>query len=274
MFKPAEWILRTLHKDPETDRVRTIKPGDECQTMWDSICSGNARAWQWCPQTGEIVEGLSETYKYTEADKLEDEILFPGENAKDSRDNRFRLHKSQMDMFENKPSLDIRRFAGDVDTEDDLTDEDSEEYSTDDEDWEERSDIRDDSSDAKIPEKSDPDHDHDHVHPPLERKIPIPPEHEMDEAINALCDQFRSMEKARKGEPDYFVPIVKDPSKAWQMAPSIKEHPPNLMRTLRSSLTRLRVYENSNEAMREDYMRFIDREKSKSMFLRTRLEGF
>ncbi|KAF2657236.1 hypothetical protein K491DRAFT_756974 [Lophiostoma macrostomum CBS 122681] len=121
MFTPAREILKTIHKDPETGRCTTVKPGDGLQSVWDFICSGGARATFSSNITGETKEGMSETYMYTEADELEDAVLFPEEGTGEEKDNLFREKLNMVDQFERKPMLDVRRFAADADTDEELS---------------------------------------------------------------------------------------------------------------------------------------------------------
>ena len=61
-----------------------------------------------------------DSYKYTEADELEDAILFPYEAVPGLLPNDLYHHvPSAMEMFETQP-IDIRKFAGDLDTDDEV----------------------------------------------------------------------------------------------------------------------------------------------------------
>jgi hypothetical protein len=254
MFAPASEILKTIHKDPATNRCVTVKPGDGLQSMWDMISNGSARATSFSIATGEQREGLSDTYKYTEADEVEDAVLFPEEGTGEEKDNLFREKLSMVDEFERKPMLDIRRFAEDADTDEELSsDEDSAEIASDegDEAWDTEG-----SDHSYHVGKNESGWEGNHEYTSGD------PE-DAEKAIDLLTKQLRSMSRFTK-EPDYFVPIVKNPSSAWQVPAAIRENAANLMATLRLSLMRQRDYDDmDHNVMEADFMRHIDREKSK-----------
>ena len=101
LFKPSESILKTIHKNLETGRVHTIKPNEEAESMWDMIQKGSAKVWQvsTASDADEPVEGMSDTYRYSEADALEDAILFPDEATGQLQNNLFKEHASALDTF-------------------------------------------------------------------------------------------------------------------------------------------------------------------------------
>jgi len=65
------------------------------------------------------------------------------------------------------------------------------------------------------------------------------------------------------GEPDYFLSIFKSPTFANYIPSSIRNHPPDLMATMRLSMRRVQEYYSDDEAIEADFMGMIDREKSK-----------
>ena len=257
MFLPAREVLKTIHKDPKTGRCTTVTPENGLRSLWDVICDGGAHATTFHHDTKEAVEGMLESYKYTEADELEDAILFPDEGSKYEKDNLFREKLSMVDRFERKPMLDVRRFAADADTDDEFSDEGSDESSE-----EAKSDDGDDAWLTDDTEASD-------SHEKSEHNWINKYEDEVmdagaaDKALGIFKNQFKSTSLFQQ-EPDYFLPILKNPSTARDVPASIRNHPADLMATLRLSLMNQRSYDNMTDlTMQADFLRHIDREKSK-----------
>jgi hypothetical protein len=48
MFSVCAPIFNTITRDKETARVRSIKPGEDVETMWESL-DQTAKAWRWSP---------------------------------------------------------------------------------------------------------------------------------------------------------------------------------------------------------------------------------
>lgn len=127
MFKVCEPVFRTLHQEKDSSRVRSIKPGEDVKSMWDQL-ETNAHAFKYTPgnhNPQEMKAGIDETFVYTEADEIEDSILFPEEGTGEMKDNVFRANPSLLEMFEKKPNIDLRRFARDLDSDEELSEDDS-----------------------------------------------------------------------------------------------------------------------------------------------------
>lgn len=95
MYNLAGPVLKTLHKDKVTHRVRDIKPGEDVPSVWDSLHAEGLQFFY-----GEVTDDTNESMKrvmdstnkfprnlfYNQADALEDEILFPEERASENLD--------------------------------------------------------------------------------------------------------------------------------------------------------------------------------------------
>jgi hypothetical protein len=249
MFSVTAPILKTITKDPKTERVRTIKPGEEDKSIWANL-STTARAVQWSPKTGEAMEGLDDSYKWTEADEMEDAILFPEEATGQMKDNLFRENPSVMDMFDQRPMFNLRKFAKDADTGDEYsTDSELDALDTDDgdEDWEDESSEMDSEFDDKI------------------TFITKEEEGDAEKAIEVLSKQFKSKIFSSWQENDYFLPILRDPKLATQIPKSIRLNASELMGSLRFAMMSQKIYSSDHDDLHDDFMRHLDREKSKSM---------
>ncbi|KAH7067817.1 hypothetical protein FB567DRAFT_256347 [Paraphoma chrysanthemicola] len=258
MFSATRHILQTITRDPETERVRSIKPGEEVTNMWDSL-DKTAKAFSWSPGDGsELDEGFDPSYAYTEADELEDALLFPLEASGEMADNLFRNDRSAMEIFE-KESIDVRKFAADLDTDDEPTDSEAEfdddsdldeEYDSEDldgledddedPDWESEEDSSDEFGDGEF--------------------ITAEEQDAIDKSVTILSNR---MKRARGFEPDYFLPIIRDPSSARDVPDLVKNNPTNLMHALRNALRCLQEYDDSDMGMERDFIRHVDRQKSK-----------
>lgn len=65
------------------------------------------------------------------------------------------------------------------------------------------------------------------------------------------------------GEPDYFLSICKNPDSADDLPLSIRQHPPDLMATMRFSMRRVKEYRTDHQSIEADFMGMLDRDKSK-----------
>lgn len=261
MFSGTRHILQTITKDPKTERVRSIKPGEEVESMWDAL-DHTAKSFSFCPDDEndqEMEEDFAASYTYTEADELEDAILFPQEADGQMTDNLFRYDKSAMEVFETE-MIDIRRFAADLDTDEEPSDSDFDSEFDDEElDEEELAALEEDdgdpdwASDESASMVGDDDDDDDEFVLESENV-------DMDEALDTLIEQFQS---AGSREPDYFLPILRAPENAHGLPESVTSRPANLMHTLRMALRSQKLYDTSHASMEADFYRHIDRHKSK-----------
>lgn len=244
MFSTAGPILKTLTKDPVTERVRSIKPDEEVESIWDGL-DKNARAWSWSPKGGFGKEGFEDSYKYTEADELEDAILFPLEDTGLLPNDLYYHVPSAMERFEKDP-LDLRRFAADLDTDDEPLSSEGEDLGEaeddDDSDW---TDETDDEARNVLGIEGRPGESQD-----------------AEEANEILSEQFRS---AASREPDYFLSILRNPASknARELPDSVRTNPEELMMACRLAMRCQQEYDHSHAGMESDFFRHIDRQKSK-----------
>jgi hypothetical protein len=252
MFSQVAPVLKTLVREPETDRVRSIKPDEEAVSLWDGL-NKTAQAYSWSPHDGfkEPRGGFEDSYKYTEADELEDAILFPYEAVPGLLPNDLYHHvPSAMEMFETEP-IDIRRFAGDLDTDDEV--DSSEEFGSSD-----ATDIgeAEDDDDSDWEDKSDDNYEY-----VMESETGSGQRPDFVTAMEVLKDQFKLMKRA----PDYFLSILRNPDgpSARQIPTSIRTKPEDLMGCCRYALRCQQEYDHSPEGIEADFFRHIDRQKSK-----------
>lgn len=263
MFSATRHILQSVTRDPKTQRVRSIKPGEKVENMWDGL-DQTARAWSWCPTDGEVAEGFMPSYKYTEADEIEDALLFPEEIDGKMKDNLYRYNPSALDELE-KGNIDVRGFTEDLDTDEESDDDGFE-------------DAKDDPGQFDDPElaeqcrlalealgtdnkDSDWDTDEEDSDIGTEKSFGGPEfittaeQNALDQTGYKLSTQ---MKEFKTGEPDYFLSIVRDPTGAKDIPDVLKKDPANLMNALRQSLRCLKEYDMSRMGMHADFIRYTD----------------
>lgn len=125
-----------------TFRARDIKPGEQVDSIWDTIQKGRMSSWNVNDKTKEPTEyhkpDLSKFYN--EADVLEDAILFPEQATSGTVGGLFRGHETSMQDFMSK-GPDWARFIQDLDTDEEYEASDAEtEYVLEDESHDEESD--------------------------------------------------------------------------------------------------------------------------------------
>lgn len=177
--------LKTVTTDPITHRVRDIKLGEQVESVYD-VYEREDTIVRFRNSKGKLGTGLPQQVKYNEADALEDAILFPGEFTGEATSNRMKTMTNQLTDFEQGRIKNyVKRFAYDLDSDDEYNSEDfdSEEYYSDDEEdeWAE-SDFSETSSlnqsgESKL-EESDKDQDKDG--------------HEENEESRELSDSYES----------------------------------------------------------------------------------
>lgn len=105
-------------------RARDIKPGEEVNSIWDSVQKGRVSSWNLDNNTREPREyhepDLSKFYN--EADVQEDAILFPEQAASGTVGGLFRGHETSMQDFMSK-GPDWARFIHDLDTDEEYDEE-------------------------------------------------------------------------------------------------------------------------------------------------------
>jgi hypothetical protein len=257
MFSATKHILQTITRDAKTERVRSIKPDEQVQNMWDGLDS-TARAYKWCPADGETVEIFEPSYAYTEADELEDALLFPLEANGEMANNLFHNDPSAMEIFEKAP-FDVRKFAIDEDTDDELMGSDEDEYGDFDSelDEEELAALEDDDGDSEWGTD-------DEASEGGREFITAEEQDAIDETIDMLAAKTKQF---RIKEPDYFLPILRNPAAAKGIPDTVKNDPANLMHALRNAFRCLKEYDSSPMGIQADFMRYIDRQKSKGMWI-------
>jgi hypothetical protein len=114
LYRASFCYLKTLTTD-ETGWVRNIKPNEKAMSLYDIYQSDDitfhARA-----SRGKTLPGIPPRILYHEADRLEDEVLFPEGEA---RAERFRKIRNKLIDFEQGRLKNFhQRFAYDMDTDD------------------------------------------------------------------------------------------------------------------------------------------------------------
>ena len=110
-----------------TLRARDIKPGEQVDSIWDTIQKGRVSSWLLENNSQKPTEFHEPDMSkfYNEADVLEDAILFPEQTASGTVGGLFRGHETAMQDFMAK-GPDWERFILDLDTDEELDISDAE----------------------------------------------------------------------------------------------------------------------------------------------------
>ncbi|KAF1978912.1 hypothetical protein BU23DRAFT_595428 [Bimuria novae-zelandiae CBS 107.79] len=255
MFKICAPIFETITMEKDTHRVRSIKPGEDVESMWDFF-KANAQAFQYRPKNPQdMKKGLDPAFIYTEADAIEDAILFPEEGTGEMNDHVFRANPSTIEMFEKKPTANLRQFAQDLVSKKELSADDSLGSDDDyegleaveddgDKDWEEEG--------TELEKGPDSNDEYEFANP-----------EDVENVLQTLENRFRSMTINTEDDPDYYLSIFKCPASTTYIPASIRNHPADLMAIMRLSMRRMKEYRTDDQAIEADLFCMIDREKSK-----------
>lgn len=126
-------ILKTITYDGDSYHVRDVRKDENAETIWDSMVSDES-SFQFITPDGDVSQEVPKYLMYTEADALEDGVLFPEETSGSSARKRYRGVENRLTKFE---SGSLRKFAVDFFVRDgDTDDEDSYDSGQDLLDWE------------------------------------------------------------------------------------------------------------------------------------------
>ncbi|PVH94676.1 hypothetical protein DM02DRAFT_602165 [Periconia macrospinosa] len=246
VYKVVEPVIKTLTKDPETDRIRSIRPDEEVKSLWNDINDPSMTFHLWT-NGHEAAPDQFDKIKYNEADALEDEILFPEEADEEDNDYLFRPDKSAMTRFEDGDLGDIRDFALDLDSDEEPygLGSDEEPYDSD-LDEGDSSDFGEFASDDEFVESE-----------------------EAQKAYDAFSKRFQEQLSLAPGSrrQHYVFDNFNDPSNPLDLS-LIPEHmrktDADVMALMRLSLIKQKDYsDTSNATLEKEFFRHIDRKKSK-----------
>lgn len=127
MYKQAAPIMKTIHRDPDTFRPRDAKAGEK--TLWDLVQRSKSQFID--TKTQSVAEDQLEYLFYSEADALEDYILFPDEHLEG--DIVYRPHVNALEKLAGK-APNMLRFIQDLDTDEETDSSDDDEELSDDDD--------------------------------------------------------------------------------------------------------------------------------------------
>lgn len=205
--------------------------------------------------------------KYNDADSLEDEILFPEEANGEPTDNLFRPDNSAMTKFEEGKIGDVRRFACDLDSDEDTEDAFSEKA---DEDEEMMYDDEADDDDEWTDEEGDEFDEWMSKLSEGQKQELKPRSDDADKAWDEFSTKFSdylSLGSSSKRQ-HYFFNQFNDRTKPLDLScipAEIRKSDEDVMMLLRLSLMKEKDYNDMREeTMRPEWERFMNRQKSKS----------
>ncbi|KAK7962471.1 MFS allantoate transporter [Apiospora aurea] len=95
MYMNKERFLRSITREEDTQRVRSIKPGEEVKSMWDVATDPSNKYFVWDEKGQQEIHdsgshGGPSNQFYSEADAAEDAVLFPDELVSAKRNVPFK----------------------------------------------------------------------------------------------------------------------------------------------------------------------------------------
>ncbi|KAF2498113.1 hypothetical protein BU16DRAFT_525675 [Lophium mytilinum] len=257
-FNLAGPVIKTLTRDRDTMRARTIKPGEVVESIWDEIHHPETRMRALDINNQEVkIEDSLMSYLYNEADVLEDQILFPEEVLQNRKNELFKDNPNEIQKFERGPPGDLRRFVNDMDTDEELSDDEDHLKITEGEPVLHASQggepINDDDAWTDTSDESSMGEE--------EEKALIAFEFQFKESLankESLAKDEKE-DRVRNLAKPLLDATIRWPSSDTSMIDA------DMMAIMRLSLTKTdRDYaDTSDESMRKEYLRFIDRTKSK-----------
>lgn len=117
-------ILGSITFEEHSRRVRDIRHGENVKSIWDVLASDTA-TFVWRTPEGEMTHEMPKHLVYTEADALEDAILFPDDDNQTLDSQRVKSIENDVTKFESGrlESIMFARFVEDLDTDEELSPE-------------------------------------------------------------------------------------------------------------------------------------------------------
>lgn len=114
-------VLKTLTIEKESRRVRDIRKDETVQSIWDEM-SSEGTIFVWRNPDGGQTDEMPKYLIYTEADALEDAILFPDDADTSINSKRYRSVDNAVTRLESGRVQDLilAKFIGDLDTDEEL----------------------------------------------------------------------------------------------------------------------------------------------------------
>ncbi|KAJ4302088.1 hypothetical protein N0V88_002224 [Collariella sp. IMI 366227] len=87
-YAHMKYIMETLTREPDSKRVRQLKPGEDSRSLYDELCGPDAEFWMKTTNTApvmtkeDITPGVSPYLYYNDTDAAEDAVLFEEEMLK------------------------------------------------------------------------------------------------------------------------------------------------------------------------------------------------
>lgn len=119
-FNIAGPILKTVTRDPNSHRVREIKPGDEVESIYDVIHHPGTQ-FKIFNEDRQVLEETPRYLFYNDVDALEDKVLFPEESHGPENDSEIGDALNSLVALEEQ-GPDITRFIYDLDTDEEVPD--------------------------------------------------------------------------------------------------------------------------------------------------------
>lgn len=123
-YNVAAPILKTVTWDSASRRVREIKPGEVVDSIYDEIHHPGT-TFKLLNQDREVLESTPRYLFYNDIDALEDQYLFPEEASGPSHDVAVGVALKNRIVALDEQGPDINRFIFDLDTDEEVPDQNS-----------------------------------------------------------------------------------------------------------------------------------------------------
>ncbi|KAI1456677.1 hypothetical protein F4805DRAFT_467878 [Annulohypoxylon moriforme] len=121
IYSHREPFLRSLTRDQETLRVRSIRPGEQIPSLWDDVMHPSNTFFTADVMNKKVLETNGEVHKeaspylfYNEADAAEDLVLFSDELISSNRNVPFREVRNSITRLETTPATMLNFLAAEA----------------------------------------------------------------------------------------------------------------------------------------------------------------
>lgn len=137
VFRPTEYIRKTIYSEGVPPRTKDIPPGQEDHfvSVWGQLTSSETKMKLWDieldgDKSHDRADQAPPEWKYTDADRLEDAVLFPWDKPSLSSESADPTAETEPGLTHGEThnrnmAPDIARFVYDLDTDEELSDIDS-----------------------------------------------------------------------------------------------------------------------------------------------------
>jgi hypothetical protein len=237
MLTRVRYIFQTVTEEDGTGRIRSVRPGENVQTMADVLDKNAETARnQSVPESQKAADDMVKLrYEFTEADEVEDAILFP-RDADSDVPNRSPRYNTAIEKFQ-MGKLRAWKIGYDLSTDEESSGSDSDS----------ESEFRSDEDEAEMNQNARLHTDLNPERAPgrvlgrdFHKHLFEADQQAHNQRSGPLVPQFDWVAKTK--DPHYFLSLLRDPAHAQLVTDGLEIPPSGFMYTLRTALRRQRIY--------------------------------